>query len=161
MSILERTDFKKWIQDPKNKILVIVMFFTLLILVVIQSTSSPHQSTETELESTDTLIPDGFVLVPIEIQNIDSLSSLIGPYAIVDLYSGAPGGKQQRVGQRLRLLRAPLNPQQFAVLTPEHQVSNLMATPGPFWAVIQNPQQKKNASIRQKKTPSNIEYFGD
>jgi hypothetical protein len=96
------------------------------------------------------------VLVPIELQNSESLASLIGSYAVVDLFRGP---NSQRVGKRLKLLRAPMNPQQFAVLVPEGEVSTLLQTPGPFWAAIQNPQQNRTSEIASRRKKSRIEYF--
>lgn len=127
-----------------------------LIIAAVQFLPSPAPTGESSPESADTLIPEGYVLVPIELQNSDSLSSLIGDYAVVDLFRGP---NSQRVGRRLKLLRAPLNPQQFAVLVPEAQVSGLLQTPGPFWAAIQNPNQKQKTEIQSKKKASRIEYF--
>lgn len=148
--------FKNWLADPRNKTLAIAMSLMLLIIVCVQMTSKPEATVEDEA-SADTYIPEGFVLVPIEIQNVDSLSSLIGEFAVVDLFRGP---HSQRVGRRLKLLRAPLNPQQFAVLVPEAEVSALLQIPGPYWAAIQNPQQSKNAEIASKKIKkSRVEYF--
>ena len=106
--------------------------------------------------SADTYIPEGFVLVPIEIQNSESLSSLIGDFAVVDLFKGP---HSQRVGRRLKMLRAPLNPQQFAVLVPEAEVSTLLQTAGPFWVAIQNPAMTKESEIANHSKKSRIEYF--
>ena len=127
------------------------------IVVIVQSTESQKTATEeTVEESADTYIPDGFVLVPIELQNAESLSSLIGSYALVDLFRGP---NSQRVGKRLKLLRAPLNPNQFAVLVPEGEVAAVLAQQGPLWAAIQNPQQRKSTEISSRQKKSRIEYF--
>ncbi|MEZ0393013.1 MAG: hypothetical protein ACAH59_12405, partial [Pseudobdellovibrionaceae bacterium] len=77
-------------------------------------------------------------------------------YAVVDLFRGP---RSQKVGKRLKLLRAPLNPDQFAVLVPEGEVTHLLETPGPFWAAIQNPLQRKSAEISSRSKKSRIEYF--
>jgi hypothetical protein len=135
---------------------VIAMAAMLVIILLVQFNSAAHSENAGEANSADTYIPDGFVLVPIEIQNADSLSSLIGSYAVVDLFRGP---HSQKVGKRLKLLRAPLNPQQFAVLVPEGEVSTLLQTPGPFWAAIQNPQQKKSSEVAGRNKKSRIEYF--
>lgn len=147
---------KNWFEDPRNRTLAIALATMMVIIISVQMTSSVAPPPEEEV-SADTYIPDGYVLVPIEIQNVDSLSSLIGNYAVVDLFRGP---RSQKVGKRLKLLRAPLNPQQFAVLVPEGEVSTLLQTPGPFWAAIQNPQQSKASEIsKSKKKKSRVEYF--
>jgi hypothetical protein len=146
-----------WFKDPRNKVLVIALAVMVLIVALEKWANSTHTSEETSSEdSADTYIPDGFVLVPIELQNADSLSSLIGSYAVVDLFRGP---NSHKVGKRLKLLRAPLNPNQFAVLVPEGEVSAVLAHHGPLWAVIQNPQQRKSPEITSRQKKSRIEYF--
>lgn len=146
---------RDWLRDPRNRTLSIAIAVMLIIIICVHVSSDTSPEVIEEV-SADTYIPDGYVLVPIELQNSDSLSSLIGAYAVVDLFRGP---RSQKVGKRLKLLRAPLNPQQFAVLVPEAEVSNLLETPGPFWAAIQNPQQSKAAEIASRSKKSRVEYF--
>ena len=113
MSFLKKFEFKSWIKESKNRTLLIAICTMLLIILLVETQVFKNSSPEEHPESADTYIPAGFVLVPIELQNSESLSSLIGSYAVVDLFVGGPGAKHQRVVQRLKLLRAPLNPQQF------------------------------------------------
>jgi hypothetical protein len=153
---VDKEKLKKWLQDPRNRTLTIAVASMLLIILCVHLFSSPASEDAQAAESADTYIPEGFVLVPIDLQNSDSLSSLIGSYAVVDLFTG---NRSKKVGKRLKLLRAPLNPQQFAVLVPEGEVSNLLANPGPFWAAIQNPQQSRGTEIASKFKKSRIEYF--
>lgn len=154
------SSLKAWLLDPKNKIFTLCMIGLLAVIIMTNFLPQPSTTTTEANESADTYIPDGYVLVPIEIQNIDSLSSLIGSFAVVDLFSGIPGSSQQKVGQKLKLLRAPLNPQQFAVLVPENQVSQLLQQPGPYWAAIQNPNKNSKENIQQKKIKqTRVEYY--
>ena len=158
MNQLNLASLKKWFQDPRNRVLAIAVVAMFLIISAVQIWG-PQAKTETEqtdIATADTYIPEGFVLVPIELQNSDSLASLIGGDAVVDLFRGP---HSQKVGKRLKLLRAPLNPQQFAVLVPEDQVSTLLSSPGPFWAAIQNPQQTKQTEIASRAKKSRIEYY--
>lgn len=132
----------------KNNYLIIA--FVLLGIVSFFATKpakEPEQKESflPETKSVDTFIPRGYVLVPIEIANAESLSSLVGDIGgVVDLYL-ASGDKQKgglKVGSKLKLVRAPLNPQQYAVLVPDPESSRLLSFPGPFVAVIQNPDEK-------------------
>ncbi|UXR64347.1 hypothetical protein EZJ49_14860 [Bdellovibrio bacteriovorus] len=95
--------------------------------------------------SVDTYIPRGFVLVPLEISNAESLASLVGDMGgVVDLYL-ASNDRQKgglKVGSKLKLLRAPLNPEQYAVLVKDTESSRLLGFNGPFLAVVQNPDEK-------------------
>jgi hypothetical protein len=162
--------FKKMLtlhQKNTSLILSVAAIILLTIAYEIDNSLSPHSNTKSEnqeldSESADTIIPKGFVLVPIEIQNIDSLNSLVGPYSMVDLFTtSAPNQKPgNRVGRKLKLLRAPLNPQSYAVLVPEKDASTLMASQGPYVAVIQNPNQTTNSEITKKQDrPAAVTYL--
>lgn len=110
-----------------------------------QGPSSSVPLTESQSKSVDTYIPRGFVLVPLEIANAESLTSLVGDLGgVVDLYLATntiqKGGV--KVGTKLKILRAPLNPQQYAVLVRENESSRLLSYAGPFIAVVQNPEEK-------------------
>ncbi len=110
--------------------------------------------------SVDTFIPRGFVLVPIELANAESLSSLVSDMGgVVDLY--LPGTEKKRnikVASRIKLLRAPLNPNQYAVLIKESDSSNLLSVTGPFIAVVQNPDSKGTELAQTKKSSVKIDY---
>ncbi|MEZ0392041.1 MAG: hypothetical protein ACAH59_07505, partial [Pseudobdellovibrionaceae bacterium] len=75
MKFLDKEKFKKWLQDPRNRLLVISIACMLLIILGVQFFSAPEKTEDTPEETADTYIPDGYVLVPIELQNADSLSS--------------------------------------------------------------------------------------
>lgn len=111
--------------------------------------------------SVDTFIPKGFVLVPVDIANAESLTSLVGDVGgVVDLY--LPSNENQKgglkVGAKLKLLRAPLNPQQYAVLVRESQSSKLLSFTGPFIAVVQNPEETGTQITQSPKQNVRIEY---
>lgn len=159
MKKLDIAILRQWFKDPKNRVFI-GAFATMLIIILLAQLLSRSDLPPAEAlpESADTYIPAGYVLVPIELQNADALSSLVGSFALVDLFTGSPGQRNQRVGKKLKLLRAPLNPQQFAVLVPEQDVSQLLSSAGSYWAVLQNPNEKAATSIT-KKSPHRIEYF--
>ncbi len=117
-------------------------------------------SIEPVLEA-DTLIPDGFSLVPLELSNFESLNSVMGAFAIVDLYSAKsalePKGKKLVSG--VRLIRAPLNPEKLAALVPEEMTLALMDSQGPLFAAIQKRDKEVKTRLHQiKKTQSSIVY---
>jgi len=121
-----------------------------IVLGFIAFLSSPEKSEKVETpllpepKSVDTFVPRGLVLVPIEIANAESLSSLIGDVGgVVDLYLATTPQQKGgiKVGSKLKLLRAPLNPQQYAVLVKETDSAKLLSYTGPFIAVVQNPEE--------------------
>ncbi|OFZ13987.1 MAG: hypothetical protein A2Z20_10160 [Bdellovibrionales bacterium RBG_16_40_8] len=101
-------------------------------------------------EAIDTFIPRGFVLVPIEVQNLASLDSIVGQFGVVDLYAE---DKTLPVGRGLKLVRSPRDPSQFAVMVSESD-SRTIVKHGqkPFHVTVQNPNQVK--SEVQTKTQS-------
>ena len=102
----------------------------------------------------DTIIPEGYVLVPIQLQNFASLDSMIGQFGVVDLFTAYedPTMKSRKVGNRLKLIRAPLNPSQFAVLVPDTEADLILSHTGFYNAVIQNPQQKQKEQLNRLQT---------
>jgi hypothetical protein len=106
--------------------------------------SQPQESDAREpqpVETASTYIPAGYVLVPIEISNYESLDSILGQHGVVDLYrpSNSEGQRSVKVAERVKILRAPLNPSHFAVLAPENESQALVAYDGPYTVVVQNP----------------------
>lgn len=157
---MEKMSPLAWFRGISRKKQLVVMILLSFLPVVSQlfTNQSPTQSPESASpESIDTLIPSGSVLIPIQVENSESLDSILGQKGIVDLHSPArePGGKNRVVARRLPILRAPLNPQQFAVLAPEDQAQLIVREPGPFWVVVQNPSrfgtQFERASTKPRK----------
>lgn len=149
---------KKYLNLIKeNQIVFAFIMLGLVSALVGLQESDPSPRSEVSHESVDTFIPKGFVLIPIELQNADSLSSIIGEMGgVVDLYTirteTHKGGL--KIGARLKLLKAPLNPQQYAVLVPEQQSHKVLAFAGPFMAVIQNPEEKgSEITSHQNRSP--------
>lgn len=125
----------------QNKILII-SFAGLLGLWGILSVKNGGTSDESAPEKNktlyaDTLIPKGFVLIPIELANADAVSGLIDQFGVVDLYSG-PENSSLLVASKVKILRAPLNPNKYAVMVSETFSHDLMKIKGPLSAVVQN-----------------------
>lgn len=111
--------------------------------------------------SVDTFIPLGYVLVPIELSNADSLSSLVGDVGcVVDLYVANNEKKSMatKVGSKIKMVRAPLNPQQYAVLVKDHESSAILNYSGPFIAVVQNPNTQGQRVNSASPTRVKVEY---
>ncbi|MBO9667132.1 MAG: hypothetical protein J7501_10000 [Bdellovibrio sp.] len=112
-------------------------------------------------KSVDTFIPRGTVLVPLELANAESLSSLVGDMGgVVDLYLAANETRKGglKVGSKLKLLRAPLNPQQYAVLVKDSESTRLLSYSGPFIAVVQNPDERSTGIAQEKRKSVSIDY---
>ena len=79
----------------------------------------------------------------VELENSEFIDSVLGPYGKVDLYArtGAHPQKLKKIASRIRLLRAPKNPNVFAILSPVDKSSFFVKTRGPYLALIHNPNQ--------------------
>lgn len=143
--------FSKIQLSNQNKILLISFsIFTLLYLIMNFRNNSKSQENDKKIISADTLIPRGQVLVPINLANIQALAGLIDQYGLIDLYSGEQN-QSRLIANRVKILRAPLNPNQYAVLVSEELSEKIMRSHGPFWAVIQNKSLAHESTPHQKK----------
>lgn len=115
-----------------------------------KTTGSAHEPEP--IESAATFIPAGYVLVPIEIANYESLDSILGKFGVVDLYlpSDDPKKPAKKVADRLRILRAPLNPSQFAVLAKEEDSARLVTHEGAFTVVVKNPNHPGTEIVKKR-----------
>jgi hypothetical protein len=155
-------DVKAWLKIKKNRVFAIA--FVGMGLLVLLASAGQNIEKEKSPDSADTVIPAGYVLVPIQLENQDSISSLMGDFGVANLFLSAKvsGHGRVKVGQRLKLLRAPLNPEQYAVLVPEEESGKILEAQGPFFAVLQNPNDSKGSGwIHRKKNVSRVEYLGE
>jgi hypothetical protein len=145
-----------------DKALLIAFLGLGVAVLFINLFSSPSSSelpvaTSEETGAIDTMIPAGHLLIPLELSNAESLSSLSGNFSVVDLYvAGDRGKKGFKIASAVKLLRAPLNPQQFAVLVREEDSSKIVTHEGPFFAALKNP--KEMARVKATKNPLLIQY---
>ena len=96
------------------------------------------------------LIPDGMVLIPISPINIDSLQSMVSETAWVDLYTlGLNGGRGVQVARSVRMIRAPRNPNRFAVVVRDLPKDRLPVSSDQVIVVI----RKGPASVASTNTP--------
>lgn len=140
--------------------------WALFLVVGLTGATLAHRSAEVpapakaeEIGSLETFIPRDHLLIPVEIANADKLDGLLGANGIVDLYqvAGAQGGHAILVGRRLRLLRAPLNPNAFAVLLRENEADQFLAHSGPYIASVR-PLNEKAHEIEHGSRAPRIEY---
>lgn len=156
---------KIWWSEPFSRNLLFSLTFMFLIIIIVsflKQQKSTEIISEKDPTTADTYIPSGFVLIPIELVNYDSIMGLIGEYGLVDLFTSKgtfqKGG--EKVGSRLKLIRAPLNPQQFAVLVPDSETSKILQSEGPFFATVLNPKFEQKSELHTRKQKRNlIEYF--
>lgn len=125
--------------------------FVILLAAQIATTifeKSPPEKTRS-FQDVDTFVPLGYQLIPIRISNQDEVSSLMGDFAIVDVYSSK--GKTALL-QAAKLIRSPNNPGVFAVLVQQNQARSLLSEDDNFYVALRNPKQlaAKSQSLRKR-----------
>ena len=152
--------FAKMKISKQNKLLLcsFLVFIAFSMLYSINRKENPVKPNEKIYA--DTFIPKGFVLIPIELANFESVSALIDQFGVIDLYAGAPQmAGSMKVVSRVKILRAPLNPNLFAILVSENSSAEIMKKPGPFWAVVQNRQSAEQLKTDKPVKNVQIEYY--
>lgn len=87
----------------------------------------------------DTILPKGFILFPIRLENMEAIQGVIHQYGIIDVYTAAqPGRASKKVLSKVKILQAPYNQNEYALLLPESLSAQMMSEVGPFLGVIQN-----------------------
>lgn len=130
---------------------ICLLFITGLFFNLLQEKKSKitnPSNTEVE-ESTDTYIPDGYALVPLEIINALTISNLMGRYTFVDVYNSSELSSRPKkiIAQNLRMLKSPHDDSQFAVLVKESEHNLIHSLSEPVFIVIKNPNSKNNETI--------------
>ena len=122
------------------------------LLLVLFFNYSQNTSKEEPPLSLDHMIPEGFVLIPVEIVNKEDIISFMGRYGVVNLYSYSVSKNipEDIVALSLKVIPPSHQDSRFSAIVPEQQVSQLFQHESPFYAVIQNPK-KKNSQIIKKK----------
>ena len=145
----------------QNKILIasFVIFIILYFILSSRNRETANGADSKEKNKplyADTLIPKGQVLIPIELANVDAVAGLIDQFGIVDLYTGNDG-HSVLIASRIKILRAPLNQNQYAVMVAESFSPEMMKNKGPFFAVVQNRFAKDEIQKPEAKSDKKTE----
>lgn len=133
-------DLKKITDQHKFLILGLTAFCVLYLILYRQThTSSNEPAKPVDHVQADTFIPAGYVLVPIQLENKQAIAGLVDQFAVVDLYAlNTTTQLNELVAEKVKLLRAPLDPNQFAVLLKGDKARELLQLDGRFSVVLQN-----------------------
>lgn len=142
------------IQKYKSQLLLTGV---VIVLAVLSSLAQPLLKEKPKPLSLDEMIPEGFVLIPIEINNSEDIIHLIGSYGVIDLYSyySPTGLPQERAAQALKVIPVKGEENRFAVIAPEKEVTRLLEYKGPFYAVVQHPK-KSGSQIYKKRIKKHL-----
>jgi hypothetical protein len=132
----------------KHKMLIMIGAMSLAVVLV----SLPKKQSETSSQDTwDTYIPAGHVLIPIDVENFESLNEMIDRFGIVDLYQNKKGLGVVMLASQVKLLRSPLNQQQMGVLVPDQFAAKIVQAEGPFKVIVKNPKGLKDPELAKNR----------
>ena len=152
-------NIKPYIEKNKWLLIAFIGFGILAALMSLRNSTPPPTSLGPAPDSVDTMIPKGYVLVPLELENIEQIGSLIGNSGVVDLYTSSLESKKRKlIASRVKVIQAPFNPQVYAALIPESEGAIIQNYLGPFRAVVQNPKQDGSSIHREIKNHPSIVY---
>lgn len=134
--------------DQKNKI-IIFFFVGLLLVGYTHIRYNPDSSTRNQFQI-DTIIPDGYVLIPIKLLNASAISAAIGSHGVADIYSTVAGEKSKLLFSKSKIIKSiDSDDPVFSILVKESKAQLLSNYETPFFAAVQNP--KAIASDREVK----------
>jgi hypothetical protein len=136
--------------NKKMLVQALGLFVLSLVVVLLRSPTPKKEVPQQANISLDTYIPNGFVLVPIEVENFESLDQILGLYGYVDLYAQSEPGttpSNQPVARSIKLVRSPKNPSHFAVLAPEDKAPWLVRHAPAFRVVVKSQKASSGTQI--------------
>lgn len=110
-----------------------------------------------------TVIPKGYVLIPVQFKNYETVDSILGPMGIADLFTQSESGKKILLVANAKILRAPKNPSVIAVLSPQERASEILTGEEQgLYAVIKNDSSSGTAFVKPSlKQKSRISYASE
>lgn len=147
-----KTNVERYLLNLKTK--YIVIGFIIVGAMAFFLDQKPSNDTKpVDPTSVDTYIPEGMTLIPIEIQNIEALKNILGDFGMIDLYlpSYESDRPPKKIASGIKIMRAPLNPDVFAVLVREEDAPQIAQHPGAFFVTVLNPKSQKSKFNKDKK----------
>ncbi len=125
--------------DQKNKI--ILFFFIGLLLVGYNHIKSNPSAGSHDQFQIDTIIPAGYVLIPIMLLNAPAISAAIGSHGVADIYSTVEGEKSKLLFSKAKIIKSvDTEDSVFSILVKESKAQLLSNYETPFFAAVQNPK---------------------
>ncbi len=143
--------------DPyKHLLFIFGLFVFIYCLSFCERTKDP--STQSKKVTLDTLIPENYVIYPIELTNAQAISHLIDQYGVVDIYTTDINTQRVvKVLSKVKIVRPSAESATYSVLIPYQLETKLTTYAGPYWAAVQNKQtQENNTNGVDSKKPSKV-----
>ena len=138
---------KELVANEKIRFTAIFVILGLISFLFSQKTEAPEEQAQQKQVEIDELIPEGYFLLPLELTNREALVSMIGDTSIVDIFTIHPQtlNPQKKIASRVKLIKSPKNPDQFALLLKESNTMDILKYSGPYFATIQNRRNRKTS----------------
>ena len=143
---------KELVANEKIRFTAIFVILGLISFLFSQKTEAPEEQAQQKQVEIDELIPEGYFLLPLELTNREALVSMIGDTSIVDIFTIHPQtlNPQKKIASRVKLIKSPKNPDQFALLLKESNTMDILKYSGPYFATIQNRRNRKTSFPKTK-----------
>lgn len=144
-------------QSRSFRVWMLSSFAALLCILILNLQSKPEENpddanTRGALDIM-TLVPDGFVLVPLEPLNLDAIDSVFGSRGWADLFAERAGAdfefrqsgrpSRKRIASGVALIRAPRNPGRIAAIVAESDIQLISDLGQPVHIVLRKTAPKK------------------
>lgn len=132
-------------------IIFLIIFSFVIVIKSIWPTEIP-KDVDNNLE-----IPAGTSLININALNSDSLDSIIGEKAVVNVYlPNLKGQKPTLLIRQARAVKSSQNSSHFAILVPENKVENLLKYGHDFILTLASPQKSGTEFVNLKNRKSEV-----
>ncbi len=149
-----RNEINSWTPQKRILIFCIALVAISFLMSLAKGTSSQKSAMQKAPLKYDELLGENQALVPIPIENINSLEGILGYTGIVNVYvRNLTSYGNKLVASRVKAVRSPENYNQISLILKDDEVEQIMSLPGPFTLVVQNIKSKKSkfTKARQKK----------
>ena len=137
------------------------VYFGFFIIFFIFSFQTKEKETPIEIQKKfDTFIPQGYVLIPIDIVNSEIIEPMLGNYGVVNLYSFSPYTQKpsKMIAKSIKIIQSPKKNGHYAILVPDKKAKTILSYTQPFFAAIKNPEEKESLfEQKQVKRKRNVE----
>jgi len=134
---------KQYFQESPARLTTLLTFSIILIILATSLLPKSGEKAEPETSYLSDLIPEGYVLVPVQIINGDALSQMMDLTAYVDLYSlDIIKRRKQLLFKKIKIIKNPSDPISFSILLSENKGQELNFLEEPVFAVLKSRKSK-------------------
>lgn len=141
---------------------ITLSFITLTCFHLFFGSNKQLQDAPQESIEATTFIPLNHSLIPIKLVNQNAISSMIENFGWVDLYTvnkrDSEYKKGHKIVKKIRILRAPLDPNQFGIIVPTEFVDPILEKGPRYFATLNKKQFYKSELVINPKGKKRVQY---